>query len=108
MLLALLVLLLIVAILYLATLGAVLLVRFVLGSENRTGRVVAATLIGPVTVIMPIMLLGWVDNSDRSLLELAGIFLVLMAMCCALGWPVAQFATRRLDRETRFDPQMFE
>lgn len=99
---------LVVVILVMATLGAVLLVRFVLGSGNRRGRVIAAALGGPMIVILPVFLLGWSDNPGRSAVDLVAIFLILLVTLVSLGWPVAHFATRRLDRLTGFDPKVFE
>jgi len=102
------ILLLVVAILYMATLGAVLLARFVLGPGNRTGRVAAAALGGPVTVILPVFAIALSDQGARSALEFAMVFAGLLVVFCAVGYPVAYFATRRLDRLTRFDPHIFE
>ncbi|MBA4768355.1 MAG: hypothetical protein H2049_12100 [Porphyrobacter sp.] len=105
---ALLALALVVVILVMVTLGAVLLVRFVLGSGNRGGRVIAAALGGPMIVILPIFLLGWSDNPGRSAVDLVAVFVILLVALVSLGWPVAHFATRRLDRLTGFDPKVFE
>lgn len=102
------ILLLVVAILYMATLGAVLLARFVLGPGNGTGRVFAAALGGPVTVILPVVGIALADSGVRSPLEFAiGSAAILMGFF-AVSYPVAHFATRRLDRLTGFDPQVFE
>lgn len=99
---------LVVVILVMATLGAVLLVRFVLGSGNRGGRVIAAALGGPMIVILPIFLLGWSNDPGRSAVDLVAVFVILLVALVSLGWPVAHFATRRLDRLTGFDPKVFE
>jgi len=99
---------LVVVILVMATLGAVLLVRFVLGSGNRAGRVIVAALGGPMILILPIFMLAWSDNPGRSAVDLVAIFLLLLVALGGVGWPVAHFATRRFDRLTAFDPQVFE
>ncbi len=99
---------LVVVILVMVTLGAVLLVRFALGSDNRAVRVIAAALGGPTIVILPIFVLAWSDNPARSSVDLVAIFLILLVVLGGVGWPVAHFATRRLDRLTAFDPKVFE
>lgn len=96
------------AILYLATLGSVLLWRFVLGAEHRGRRVLAAILTAPTILILPIFAMAALDDTSRTLSEWAIAFIILLAVGAMLCWPVAHFATRRLDWLTAFDPAVFE
>lgn len=98
----------ILVVLVMATLGAVLLVRFLLGGRSHSTRVLAAASAGPMTIILPVLGVAIVDITLVDPETLVG-FAVLFLICVgAIGWPVAHFATRRLDRLTRFDPQLFE
>jgi hypothetical protein len=95
-------------VLVMATLGAVLLVRFLLGGRSHSTRVLAAASAGPMTIVLPFLGVAIADIALVDPGTLVG-FAILFLMCVgAIGWPVAHFATRRLDRLTRFDPQVFE
>lgn len=99
-----------IAIIYvLATLGAVLLVRFVMGSGHTSRRVFAAALGGPLMVTVPgLALILFDDTVLSSASAFIGFSMALVIVSCAICWPIAHFATRRLDRLTQFDPQVFE
>lgn len=95
-------------ILVFTTLGAVLLVRFVLPDMARASRVLAAGLGGPVGAMGPFLFIVALEEGGWRSGAALGLLLVLAASCLLLGWPVAHFATRRLDRLTRFDSGVFE
>lgn len=90
------------------TLGAVLLARFILGGAEPSRRVLAATLGGPLAVLLPIYGVVAAGQGIVPTEQLTGFVIVLVIAFGTVGWPVAHFATRRLDRLTRFDPQVFE
>lgn len=90
------------------TLGAVLVARFVLGGSGSSARIVAAAFGGPMTLALPLFAVVLSEGFSRSDGELWMALSLLLFLFCAIGWPVAHFATRRLDRLTRFDPQVFE
>lgn len=94
--------------LVIATLGAVLVARFVLGGSDASRRVLAAAMGGPMIVILPTLGFMFVDGGGLDPSALFGFTFVLLVTCGAIGWPVAHFATRRLDRLTAFDPKVFE
>lgn len=97
-----------IVILFMVTLGAVLLARFVMRGSDRSARTMAAAIGGPLTLVLPVYALVLAEGDSRSNVD-AGIgFIVLTVLLCLVGWPVAHFATRRLDKLTRFDPQVFE
>lgn len=91
-----------------STLGAVLVARFVLGGSGSSARIVAAAFGGPITLVLPVFAIVISEGFSRSDGELWVALFLLMLLFCAIGWPVAHFATRRLDLLTRFDPQIFE
>jgi type IV secretory pathway TrbD component len=95
-------------ILVMATLGAVLVVRFAIGGADRSRRVVAAALGGPLTVILPTFVVVIFAEGAASSTEFIGFGVLLLVTFGVIGWPVAHFSTRRLDRLTRFDPQVFD
>lgn len=95
-------------VLAMATLGAVLVARFVFGGEEPSRRVIAAAMGGPLTVILPTLVFILVDAGAVDASGAIGFSIVLVMAFGAIGWPVSHFATRRLDLLTRFDPQVFE
>lgn len=97
-----------VVVIAMATLGAVLLVRFALGGQSRSRRVFAAALVGPGLVLMPVFAIALVGEGAFSGSIVVGFGVLLAASSGFIGWPIAHFATARLDRLTRFDPQVFE
>ncbi len=99
---------LVVLILVMVTLGAVLLARFVLGAGRASGRIIAAAIGGPMTLLLPVFTIVAVDDARRTGAELGVSFMVVAALLSFIAWPVAHLATRRLDGLLRFDPQVFE
>ena len=97
-----------VILLIMVTLGAVLMVRFVLGGSGSSVRIVAAAFGGPMTLVLPVFAVFLSEGFSRSDDELWVALFLLLFLFCAIGWPVAHFATRRLDQLNRFDPQVFE
>jgi uncharacterized protein YggT (Ycf19 family) len=95
-------------VLVMATLGAVLVTRFVLGTQASARRVLAAALGGPLSLILPGMMAVLFDTGGVDTSALIGFGVLGVFAFGAIGWPVAHFATRRLDRLTAFDPQVFE
>ncbi|MEQ5786429.1 hypothetical protein J3454_00830 [Erythrobacter sp. NFXS35] len=95
-----------VLLLIMVTLGAVLVARFVLGGSGSSARIVAAAFSGPMTLALPVF--AAVLSEGFSWSELGVVLFLLAFLFCAIGWPVAHFATRRLDRLTQFDPRVFE
>ena len=95
-------------VLVMATLGAVLIARFAVGGDDETRRVIVAAIGGPLTVILPTLVFVFVDAGAVDASGIMGFGIVLLIAFGAICWPVSHFATRRLDRLTRFDPQVFE
>lgn len=95
-------------ILVMVTLGAVLVARFGMGAGNTSLRVLAAALGGPLVIVMPSLGLTFVDQAADVTPVVIGFGILLVIAFGAIGWPVAHFSTRRLDRLTRFNPQVFE
>jgi hypothetical protein len=95
-------------VLVMATLGAVLIARFVLGGGDISRRVIAAAIGGPLTVILPTLAFVFVDVGAIDTSGIIGFSILLVIAFGAIGWPISHFATRRLDRLTRFDPEVFE
>jgi hypothetical protein len=95
-------------VLVMATLGAVLLARLVLGGQDSARRVLAAALGGPLSLILPIVLIVLFDSGRADSSAMIGFAILTVFALGAIGWPVAHFATRRLDRVTAFDPTVFE
>ncbi len=90
-----------------ATLGSVLLMRFFLSRASRRQRVFTAAFLGPASVLLPILTFALIDDTS-VIVTVSGFILVLLGAGVAIGWPVAHFATRRLDRLTQFDAETFE
>lgn len=97
-----------VIILVLVTLGAVLVARFVIGAGNTSRRVLAAAIGGPLAVVVPMAGIALFDQAADGSLAMIGFGILLVIAFGAIGWPVAHFATRRLDRLTQFDAKFFE
>lgn len=99
---------LVILLLVMVTLGAVLVARFALGGWDSSARIVAAAFVGPLTLVLPVFAVVLSEGLSRPDGELWAVLFVLLFLFCAICWPVSHFATRRLDRLTRFDPQVFE
>ena len=108
MIIGLLALLLVLVILVMTTLGAVLLARFLLGPGKPARRIAAAAFGSPVTLLALTFAMSFADDRTRTVPEVGAAFVVLAGLFSFVAWPVAHFATRGLDRLTRFDPSVFE
>lgn len=91
----------------LATLGCVLLTAFLFAKYAFATRVVVALLAGPGLLLAPVMLLIATDGSS-ALEAFLGFSMIGVLACAFIGWPVAHFATRRLDHLIQFDIGTFE
>ena len=89
------------------TLGSVLLARFFIPGASGRIRVFAAAFLGPASVLLPILVFALIDETS-VIVTVSGFILVLLGAGVAIGWPVAHFATRRLDRLTQFDAETFK
>lgn len=91
----------------LATLGCVLLVTFLLAKKGFRTRVVLAMFAGPGLLLAPVVLLAASDGGS-AFEAMLGFSMIGLIACALIGWPVAYFATRRLDRLVQFDVETFE
>ena len=89
-----------------ATLGMVLLVAFFASGHSRGRKVLFAALGGPGSFFLLMAPLALLDTPVWS--TLLGIVVIVLFSSAIVGWPVAYFATRRLDRLTRFDSSTFD
>lgn len=96
-----------VALFGLMTLGAVLLVRFYLANFARSTRILVASALPPIALLIPATLISLSEGdaylADVLLVLLVGGGLLALLFC----WPFAYFATKRLDRLTHFDAETF-
>jgi hypothetical protein len=97
-----------VIILVMMTLGSVLLVRFFMPGAGGPRRVFAAALCGPLALILPALVMVTIAEGTFEVEQVVAFAMSLLVLFGIIGWPVAHFATRRLDRLTQFDPQVFE
>lgn len=95
-------------ILVMATLGAVLLARFMLPGQSGARRVFAAAVGGPAFLLVPAIGIVVAAQDVFSPEQVIGFGFILFVGVGVIGWPTAHLATRRLDRLTRYDPQVFE
>ena len=93
--------------LVLATLGAVLLARFLLPNAAPGSRVLVAAVGGPCGLLGPVML---ITTLEAGALQAGALWaaVAIGATSLAIGWPVAHFATRRLDRLAQMDGSIFD
>jgi len=89
------------------TLAAVLLVALFVGQWPRGRKVALAALSGPGSMVALIMPLGWVEGGDGFEM-FVGVGAIMLIAGVMIGWPAAFFATRRLERLTRFDSSTFD
>ena len=101
---------LLVLILAMMTLGTVLLARFLIGGASSSRRIAAAAIGAPLLLLLPVFAVTLTETGARSATEpeIVAAFVFLMGVSCVIAWPIAHFATRRLDRLTQFDPTVFE
>ena len=99
--------LIVLAIFLMSTLGSVLLVAFFMAKAALRTRITAAAIAGPSVTLVPIMLLTALDGPS-GLSAFLGFSIITLVACAAIGWPVAHFATKRLDRMIQFDVETFE
>lgn len=95
-------------ILVMATLGAVLLVSFVAGSMAFAARVAAAAGLAPFSVFVPVLVSTEIHTGPDWLFGLGAIALVVIFGSILIGWPIAHFATLRLDSMLQQDSDTFE
>lgn len=89
-----------------ATLGMVLLVSLFAGGQPRGRRVLLAALGGPGSLFLLMAPFALLDSPVWEVF--VGIVVIVLFSSAIIGWPIAYFATRRLDRLTRFDPSTFD
>ena len=88
------------------TLAAVLLAALFAGNHSIGRKAAIAALGGPGTLFGPLALFVFLEGSALvALIVVTGAAVLTIVM---IGWPVAYFATRRLDRLTRFDSSTFD
>jgi len=97
-----------VVIIFMSTLGSVLLVQFIVPKLSRGKRILVAALIGPALLLLPVTAVILVDNPSDALVGLFGVSIMGLVMSGIVGWPTAHFATKRLDRMTKFDLETFK
>lgn len=89
------------------TLGTVLLVKFFLTRLARPTRVLVASILAPLSVMIPASLIslaeGDADIADVLIALIIGGGFFSVIFC----WPIAHFATKRLDQLTEFDIETF-
>ena len=90
----------------LATLATVLLACFFASSFSSGRRVFIAALGGPFLVVAPLS--GFALFDDEIWVGLMALAMMIGVGALAIGWPVANIATKRLDRMTKFDLETFE
>ena len=101
------VILVVLAMFILATLGCVLLTAFFFSKKSFRTRVVLAMFAGPGLLLAPIMRLAASDGGS-ALEAMLGFSVIGLLACGFIGWPVAHFATKKLDRLIQFDVGTFE
>ncbi|WP_298333907.1 hypothetical protein [uncultured Erythrobacter sp.] len=88
------------------SLGSVLLAKFVAPNSSRGVRVVSASACAVLALLVPVVLMGLAEGGTITELGLGaglgGLFLSVL-----ICWPVSHFATKRLDRMTKFDSEIF-
>ncbi|MEL7749432.1 MULTISPECIES: hypothetical protein [Citromicrobium] len=96
-----------VVMLVMATLGAILLVLFARPGASTRVRTLWAALLGPGLACAPLILVMAADGREFLVVGFAAAS-ILLAGAAIVGWPVSDFATRRLDKLTRFDVSTFQ
>ncbi len=91
-----------------STLGSVLLVRFFMTKADTAARTFAAAFFGPGILLFPVIGLALVGDGDDVFAGVIGLAILLLLFFAVIGYPTAHFATRKLDRLTKFNPETFE
>lgn len=99
-------LLLVVFILVMMTLGAVLLVHLTLPKAPIGRKTLLGALIGPNALIFPVALHS-IDNSDLAV-GVAAMALIMGILSLFIGWPLAHFSNKRLERLAAPSVEIFE
>lgn len=89
-----------------ATLGAVLLIRFVMPGAARGNRILAAALLGSAAPLLPFTFVSGLGGDWIA--ATLGFGALIAGAGLLVGWPIAHFATRRLDRLTGIDARLFD
>ena len=90
-----------------STFGAVLIVRFVSSEATLGTRTLSAAVLGPISVVSPLVILFFSDENE--LVEGAiALAVVIGVAVLILGYPISHFATRKLDKLSGFDARTFE
>lgn len=95
-------------ILAMMTLGAVLLTKFLAVRLSRSARIAIAAIVGPASLLVPVFSIGLFEGESDYLAIFLGITIGGVLLFGLISFPVALFATRRLDRLTQFDLETFE
>lgn len=90
----------------LVTLGMVLLVAFFAERQPRGRKVLLAAIGGPGSFLLLTTPFALLDAPTWE--ALLGLAIILLFASVIVGWPIAYFATRRLERLMRFDTSTFE
>lgn len=99
---------LVILILFMMTLGAVLLAGLLIGGTSSARRIALAAIGAPLVLLLPVFAVTLSETGARTGTEMGAGFVILLGVFGVIAWPVAHFATRRLDRLTQFDPSVFE
>ena len=99
---------LILVLLVMCTLGAVLLAGLFLRARTQTTRVLVSALAGCLGPLLPIVTLAVFDSNEGAHAALIAFSTLGVVASVVIGWPIAHFATRRLDRLIQFDLETFE
>ncbi len=93
----------------LGTSGAAALLTVWFPSSNRALRIFIATITIPLLIVGPILLFSFAEGaSDAVLSEDLLMGSIVTLLFCLLGWPVAHFLTRALDRQRSNISDTFE
>ncbi len=95
-------------VLVMSTLGSVLLAGLFLSKLDRVARVFVAAIAGPILIIVPAVILGGMNDPNGLFEGVIVLGLIGAVAAVVVGWPVAHFATKSLDRLMKFDLETFK
>ncbi|MCK0128129.1 hypothetical protein [Erythrobacter sp. F6033] len=95
-------------VLVMATLGAVLLAKLWMKTASGGTRVLAASVFGPASVLIPILIFGLATDPEDFVYGLVGVGAILVLVSVLVGFPISYFSTRKLDKLTHFELSTFE